>query len=75
LGSIVIEAGIRIQEIERLITHRFPKHSMYFGGVQATLWHPQLGFLVYQRRLIPVALVALLVVVVDTKLHSEILQK
>ncbi|WP_413175885.1 gamma-glutamyltransferase [Anabaena azotica] len=41
--TIVIEAGIPIPEIEGFIIHRFPQRSMYFGGVQATLWHPQQG--------------------------------
>lgn len=41
--TVVMEAGIPKDEIGGFITHCFPKLSMYFGGVQATLWHPQYG--------------------------------
>lgn len=41
--TIVMEAGIPREEIAGFSTHCFPKLSMYFGGVQAALWHPQYG--------------------------------
>ncbi|MDJ0736617.1 MAG: gamma-glutamyltransferase [Nostocaceae cyanobacterium] len=43
LPTIVLEAGVNVGEIEGFITHEFPGLSMYFGGVQAALWNPQIG--------------------------------
>ncbi len=45
LPTVAFEAGLTIEAIEGFVTRRFPKLSMYFGGVQAALWDPAVGLL------------------------------
>ncbi len=45
LSTIAFEAGVPLESIEGFVTRKFPKMSMYFGGVQATLWNPNRGLL------------------------------
>ncbi|WP_088241311.1 gamma-glutamyltransferase [Calothrix rhizosoleniae] len=41
--TMVGESGLPMEEIKGFVTFQFPELSMYFGGVQASLWHPSLG--------------------------------
>ncbi len=43
--AVAFEAGLTVEAIEGFVTRRFPKLSMYFGGVQAALWDPAVGLL------------------------------
>lgn len=45
LPNIAFEADLPVNSIEGFVTRQFPQLSMYFGGVQAAMWHPQRGLL------------------------------
>ena len=45
LPTIAFEAGLPVDSIEGFVPREFPQLSMYFGGVQAALWHPPRGLL------------------------------
>ena len=40
---IAVEPGMDVRPFDDLTLRRFPDISMYFGGVQATLWDPSAG--------------------------------
>jgi len=42
--TVSYEPGIDVAEVSGFDTRRFPDISMYFGGVQASLWDPLAGF-------------------------------
>ena len=42
--TVSYEPGIEVSEVEGFDLRRFPDISMYFGGVQASLWDPLAGF-------------------------------
>ncbi|MEA2002756.1 MAG: gamma-glutamyltransferase [Actinomycetota bacterium] len=42
--TVSYEPGINVPDIEGFDFRRFPDRSMYFGGVQASLWDPLAGF-------------------------------
>jgi gamma-glutamyltranspeptidase/glutathione hydrolase len=41
--AIAFEAGLPMESIEGFSLRQFSDLSMYFGGVQAALWHPTDG--------------------------------
>jgi gamma-glutamyltranspeptidase/glutathione hydrolase len=43
--TVEYEAGIPFDSLEGFTSYEFPQISMYFGGVQAALWHPEGEFL------------------------------
>lgn len=45
LPSIAFEAGLPVAGLEGFVPREFPQRSMYFGGVQAALWHRERGLL------------------------------
>lgn len=42
--TVSYEPGIDVSRVTGFDTRRFPDRSMYFGGVQASLWDPRAGF-------------------------------
>ncbi|HHC09418.1 MAG TPA: gamma-glutamyltransferase [Actinobacteria bacterium] len=42
--TIAYEPGLPVEPFDGYSVRRFPDRSMYFGGVQAALWHPATGF-------------------------------
>lgn len=45
--TVSYEPGIDVSDVEGFDLRRFPDLSMYFGGVQASLWDPLAGFFEY----------------------------
>ena len=45
LPSIAFEAGLPVAGLEGFVPREFPQRYMYFGGVQAALWHREEGLL------------------------------
>jgi gamma-glutamyltranspeptidase/glutathione hydrolase len=45
LPNIAFEAGLPANSLEDFVPREFPQLSMYFGGVQAALWHHEQGLL------------------------------
>ena len=45
--TVSYEPGIDVGKVEGFDLRRFPDLSMYFGGVQASLWDPLAGFFEY----------------------------
>jgi gamma-glutamyltranspeptidase/glutathione hydrolase len=45
--TVSYEPGIDVSEVAGFDLRRFPDLSMYFGGVQASLWDPLAGFFEY----------------------------
>jgi gamma-glutamyltranspeptidase/glutathione hydrolase len=45
--TVSYEPGIDVSEVDDFDLRRFPDLSMYFGGVQASLWDPLAGFFEY----------------------------
>lgn len=43
-ATVSYEPGIDVPDIDGFDFRRFPDRSMYFGGVQASLWDPLAGF-------------------------------
>lgn len=41
--TVALELGLSVESLAGFCTRQFPKRSMYFGGVQAALWHPRSG--------------------------------
>ena len=42
--SIAFESGLPLEAIPGFVLREFTQPSMYFGGIQATLWQPATGF-------------------------------